>query len=227
MLLRSILEGGEPIDILRRIVFSIVAVLVTVTVHEVAHAFVAYKCGDPTAKNMGMLTLNPTKHARSLNIVVLLLFGFGWISPLYMNIRNFNKPKLGIALTAASGPVMNLLTGFLFMIFSAALEFVLLLKGENYIVSNVYELLQSIAIYNISYAVFNLIPFPPLDGSVIVSSFLSPKNQIKYLSLERYFTFFLIGLIILSQTVDILSILTTLIYFGFRVIIFKLIGIFL
>ncbi len=227
MLFRSILAGGEPIDILRRVVFSLVAVLITVTVHELAHAFTAYKCGDPTAKNMGLLTLNPMKHANPIGIIILLLFGFGWISPLYMNIRNFKKPKLGIALTAASGSAMNLLIGFILMIFAAAMEFVLIFKGENHIVLNIYELFQTIAIYNISYAVFNLIPFPPLDGSAIVSSFLPPKYQVKYLALEKYFTFFLIGLIIVSQVIDILSIITTMIYLGFRTVIFKLIGLFL
>ncbi len=227
MLLRSILNGGEPIEILTYIVFSLVAVLITVTVHEFAHAFTAYKCGDSTAKNMGMMTLNPIKHANMINIVILLLFGFGWVSPLCMNVRNFKKPKVGIALTAASGAVMNLLVGFLFMVFSAGLEFVLLLKGENHVVLNIYELFQTIAIYNISYAVFNLIPFPPLDGAIVVSCFLKPRNQIKYLSLEKYFMFFLIGLIVVSYTFDILSIITSLIYFGFRTIIFNLIGLFL
>ena len=180
---------------------SIPAVLFTLTIHEVSHGYAAYRLGDPTAKAMGRLSLNPLRHLDPFGALCMLLFRFGWARPVPVNTRYFKKPRRDMALTAAAGPLSNLITGVVALFLSALFW---KLAVQTY-VSDVpdlwYRILNWTAIFfyllfsvNIGLAVFNLIPIPPLDGSRIFALLLPPGIYVKFLQYERYIS---IGLTVL------------------------------
>lgn len=180
-------------------VLEIPAILFALTIHEFSHGFIAYKLGDPTAKNMGRLTLNPLKHIEPIGFGMMIIVGFGWARPVPINSRYFKKPRRDMALTAAAGPVANLLLAFVSMIL---LNFVSLIRTvENstwyYIVYALYMFLYILAELNVVLAIFNLIPIPPLDGSKILFMFLPAKWYYKIIKYERYITigFFVVFLL--------------------------------
>ena len=100
--------GGDPKEFILRILLSLPIVFLALSLHETAHGYMAYKLGDPTAKNLGRLTLNPIKHLDPIGFLAMVLVGFGWANPVPVNTRHFKKPKRDMALTAAAGPVSNL-----------------------------------------------------------------------------------------------------------------------
>lgn len=169
---------NEIIDL----IITIPIVLVALTFHEVSHGFVAYKLGDPTAKRMGRLTLNPLKHLDIVGTLCMILCHFGWAKPVPVDMRQFKNPKRDMALCAIAGPLSNLLLGFLgtFIFCLLASTFPIIL--ENYYVN---YFLSSFAILNIYLAIFNLIPVPPFDGSRILTAFLPDKYYIRLLQNER------------------------------------------
>lgn len=170
------------------LILSAVAVLVTLTVHEYAHGYVAYKLGDSTAKNFGRLTLNPIRHIDLFGAICMLLFHFGWAKPVPINPRNFKKPRRDFALVAAAGPISNIIMAFLL-----APLFLLMLKTltpeENVIIFNLkYNLANFLGIFfsvNIGLGIFNLIPIPPFDGSRILNLILPPKAYFAVMKHER------------------------------------------
>ena len=115
-MLFSILQGGDLKEILIDLLLSLPIIILALTVHETAHGYVACKCGDPTAYNLGRLTLNPAKHLDPIGFFCMLIFGYGWAKPVPINTRNFNNPKRGMALSAAAGPLANLLLGVFFAV---------------------------------------------------------------------------------------------------------------
>lgn len=227
MILRNLLSGGSPLEILQSIVFSLVAILIAMTFHEFAHAFASYKCGDPTAKLLGRMTLNPMKHVNPMGIILLLLFGFGWANPVIISVRNFKNKRVGMVLTSAAGPLMNFVLSFIALLIYVVLGIFAFANDNNFIISNLSLLFYYISMYNMSFGIFNLIPLPPLDGSKIVAGFLPAKWQYKYLSLERYSSIIFIALIIILNRLDFISPLMSLLYGLFYSIIFPLIGLFI
>lgn len=227
MILRNLLSGGSPLEILQSIVFSLVAILIAMTFHEFAHAFASYKCGDPTAKLLGRMTLNPMKHVNPMGIILLLLFGFGWANPVIISVRNFKNKRVGMVLTSAAGPLMNFVLSFIALLIYVVLGIFAFANDNNFIISNLSLLFYYISLYNMSFGIFNLIPLPPLDGSKIVAGFLPAKWQYKYLSLERYSSIIFIALIIILNRLDFISPLMSLLYGLFYSIIFPLIGLFI
>lgn len=182
--------------ILLAMLFSLVALLIVFPVHEMAHGLMAYWLGDKTAKYQGRLSLNPLDHLDLQGFLFLLLFGFGWAKPVQFDPRNFKNKRVGTILTAAAGPLANILFGFL----SLLIYVVLVVTAESEGVLIFSNLFYYMAIYNVSLAVFNLIPFPPLDGSKIVGELLPLRTRIKYYELERYsFIFFLIVILLLNR----------------------------
>lgn len=182
---------------IQRIVVSVLPILIAITFHEVAHGFVANKLGDPTAKFSGRLTLNPIVHIDPVGTIlmpVLLFvftngqFVFGYAKPVPINPMNFRDPKKDMAVSAAAGPVTNIL---LAIVSQLILKIILLFGvqsagvGSAVLVPLAMMLEYSILI-NIVLAVINLIPIPPLDGGRVLIGFLPHKHAVSYSRIEPY-----------------------------------------
>lgn len=178
-------------------------VLLALTVHEVSHGFMAYRLGDPTAKNLGRLTLNPLKHLDPFGTICMILFHFGWAKPVPINTRYFKKPRRDTALTALAGPVSNLLlalTGVL--LYHILLTIFVNVPAGSEFVYNIFDatlmFVSTFVYYNTALAIFNLIPAPPLDGSRIFLTFLPAKYYFGIMKYERYIQLGLILLLCLN-----------------------------
>ena len=161
---------------------AVVVVFISSPVHEYAHAMTAVKLGDPTPKYTGRTTLNPLAHIDYIGALLIFLFGFGWAKPVQVNPRYFKNPKRDMAVTALAGPVSNVLLGFVFYVFYKLLGYAPSTAPIYYVT---FFCLQVVYI-NITLAVFNLIPIPPLDGSRIVYIFLPTKIYFGIMRYERY-----------------------------------------
>ena len=164
-------------------------VLIALSFHECAHAFVAYKLGDPTAKYLGRLTLNPIKHFDPIGALCMLICHFGWAKAVPVNMMNFKNPKRGMALTALAGPATNLILGFSGAILYSLCRNILPSVYDSQFTYALASALLTFLFYfgylNIFLAIFNLLPVPPFDGSRILGAFLSDRHYIKLMSYER------------------------------------------
>jgi len=188
---------------------SLIAVTFVLTLHEFAHSFVAYKCGDPTPKYNGRLTLNPLRHFDPLGLVMFVFVGFGWAKPVPINPNNFKNYKSGIILTSIAGIVINLITAFIFYplvsLTGNLSSYITMDGGIWYVLAIILEgTVFKIFIYSLSFAVFNLLPFPPLDGFNFLEALVGGgKAVIRFL--HRYGNFILIALIAESFLCEFLS----------------------
>lgn len=162
----------------------IMSVLLCLTVHETAHGLAAYILGDPTAKSQRRLSLNPLRHMDPFGTLMMLTVGFGWAKPVPVDMRYFKRPKLGMAVTALAGPMSNLILAFIVLVVYMLSYSTLATMGTIGI--TLLTWLPSLAIMSISLGVFNLIPFPPLDGSKVLESVLPNKIYYTILKYERY-----------------------------------------
>jgi len=199
----------SPIELL----LSIPAVLLSLTLHECAHGWVAYRLGDPTARDLGRLTLNPMRHIDPIGAISLLLFNIGWAKPVPVNPRNFRRPRGGMAITALAGPVTNFLIGFvsafIYLLITLPLESVYNSSGQSsFGFQFLYYLLYFFYILhlmNLTLALFNLLPLPPLDGSRILSLVLPKRAYYWVMRHERQiYIFVLIWMIGGSYLADFL-----------------------
>ena len=164
----------------------IVAVLLCLVVHEVCHGLAAYWLGDPTAKQGHRLSLNPIHHLDPFGLLMMVVVGFGWAKPVPVDPRYFRKPKQGMAITALAGPVSNFLLAYVSAILYSGLYAVLVVRGETTGLALALEFFGVLVTLNIGLGIFNLIPFPPLDGSKVVAMFLSDRQYVQWMRLERY-----------------------------------------
>ena len=171
---------------LTELLARLVVLFTAITVHEFAHGYVAYKLGDPTAKYAGRLSLNPMSHLDPIGAICMVLFRFGWAKPVPVNPMYFKDRKRDNALVALAGPVSNIILAFASTILTAFYCVFVYNRFQNFITSFIFTVLIQLAILNISFAVFNLLPFPPLDGSKILGAFLSYENYSKLLQYERF-----------------------------------------
>ncbi len=194
------------IEYVFKLVLSALAALIVLSVHEYSHAFAAYKLGDPTAKNLGRMTLNPIKHFDPFGLICMIFFHFGWARPVPINARNFKKPKRDFAISALAGPLSNLIMAFI-----SALIYLLLLKWftsisfpNEFVFNLAYYTLTFIVSFhsiNVGIAIFNLLPIPPLDGSRILNIVLPEKAYFSIMKYERQIYFVLVGWLLLGDFV--------------------------
>lgn len=201
---------------------SLPLILLALSFHEMCHGYAALWQGDPTARNLGRLTLNPLKHLDPIGFLCMLLFHFGWAKPVPVNTRNFHKPRQGMALTALAGPVSNLVLSFVhvlllrltLLIFEKAYphDFVYMIytpadigyagsKAGIFLAILTYVFFLG-AYLNLTLAIFNLIPIPPLDGSRIAFLLLPPKAYFGVMKYERYIS---IGIMLLLFFTNVIT----------------------
>ncbi len=181
---------------------EILAILVIVFLilpfHEWAHAYTALKLGDTSIKYRGRLTLNPLAHIDPFGALALLLFGIGWAKPVPVDPRNFKKPKLYMGITALMGPVANIVAAMAgCLILNGIVKFAPEFIALNQVGVYVYEFFVFYIYINVSLAIFNFLPIPPLDGSKILFIFLPDKWVALF---YRYEQFIAIGLLVLLWT---------------------------
>ena len=200
-MLFSILQGGDIREMVINLLLLIPVIIISLSLHEAAHGYIAYKMGDPTAYNLGRVTLNPVKHLDPVGSLCMLVFGYGWAKPVPINARNFKNPKRGMAFTAIAGPISNLLLGFIAVVLYSSASFATYYFYESIIANDfllkVIQVAMTMLFYfgymNFVLAAFNLIPVPPFDGSRFFSLFLPTKT---YFALMKYERHIMIGLLI-------------------------------
>jgi Zn-dependent protease len=190
----------------------ILPVLLAITLHEAAHAWAAHRCGDSTAKMLGRLSMNPLRHVDLVGTLLVPLavavlsnfqFVFGWAKPVPISWRKLNKPRRDMALVAAAGPASNFIMALLW---ATLLKIGLILNPATSILALYFVLTgQAGILINLVLAFLNLLPIPPLDGSRVLTSFLSPKHAFQYNKLEPYGFYILLALLLTHVLNMILS----------------------
>ena len=173
-------------------VYNLPGLFIAIILHELAHGYMAYILGDNTAKNAGRLSLNPIKHIDPVGFVCMLVFRFGWAKPVPINPLNFRNRKRDTILVSLAGPLTNFIIAIL-------VSFVILFAR---ITSPILQKIFVITLwYNIMLGVFNLLPFPPLDGSKILASLLPRKQEYYFYRYEKYLYIILV-ILIGTNTID-------------------------
>ena len=165
-------------------------IVIAMTVHEYSHARVAYALGDFTPRLQGRLTLNPAAHVDPIGLLMLFIVHFGWAKPVQINPLNFSNPRRDDILVSLAGPASNLIVSFV-----ALIVLVMLAKLDLPLSEGVLVVFNLIIIYNINFAIFNMLPIPPLDGSHILRNLLPYNLARAYEQIERYSFIFLIIII--------------------------------
>ncbi len=160
-------------------------IFLAISVHECAHGYVAYLLGDQTAKYSGRLSINPMHHMDIMGAICMLLFGFGWAKPVPVNPQYFKNPKGGMSLVGLAGPVSNFLLALVFTVFYGL--FVRLFGRSDLWIVEFFATFFLVGIaLNVGLGIFNLLPFPPLDGSKILAYFLPNRWYYRLMDYERY-----------------------------------------
>ena len=192
--------------------FRIPALIAALTIHEYAHARTAVAMGDPTPKFLGRVTLHPIPHIDPMGLLWLFIAGFGWAKPVEVNHRNFRDGRKGMFVVSLAGAGANIALGFVAW-------FLLMLLGELNLIGMVWQkTLWQLYRYNLMFAVFNLIPIPPLDGSKVLMSLLTGHLAYQYQKLEPYGNYILIALVLIP------GLLSTIVTPFYRIIEFVIRG---
>jgi len=196
---------NQVIDRLMDIIIMVPILLIALPFHEYAHAWVAYRLGDPTAKDAGRLTLNPLKHLDLFGTLMMLVARVGWAKPVPVNSGYFRNRRKGIILVSLAGPLSNLLLAFAFMLIwgiMTKLVVVGVIPVRSETAVTVIGWLQVFfhvsVLVNISLAVFNMIPVPPLDGSRLISSFVPEESYYRFARYEQFIGIGFLALVILA-----------------------------
>jgi len=178
--------------------FRFLALMPALTFHEFAHAYSAYRLGDPTPKMQGRVSLNPLDHLDPLGTLMILFAPIGWAKPVNINPRNFRDPEKGIFISSAMGPLSNLVQGTIWGLILRVTTPALLPPDSLVVIFLVW-----VTLINFVLALFNLIPLGPLDGQSVLEYFLSPQAKMKFRRLNQYAFPILIGLIMASFLLNI------------------------
>ncbi len=209
----DLIRNGFSVEVMMNLLARVFVVFCTLPVHEYAHAFVATKLGDQTARLKGRFTLAPFAHIDIIGALMIFLVGFGYAKPVPVNPRNFKNPKAGMALTALAGPVSNILMALVFMLLANGINIVYMRTGAVF-ASAAITFFIAAANINCCLAVFNLLPIPPLDGSRIATLLIPSKYYFKIMQYERYIILGVFVLIFIGVLDIPLSFLTGLLMSG-------------
>ena len=200
--LQELFQALDVVSLLNA-VLRVAAVLLCLTVHETCHGLAAYALGDPTAKSMHRLSLNPLHYIDWFGLLMMLAAGFGWAKPVPVDPRYFKKPKEGMALTALAGPLSNFLLAFLLIFLS---KLIYLYAPYTVAMDAVFTFsLYTAAPLSIGLGLFNLIPIPPLDGSKVVAVLLPDRAYGTLMRYERYGMLLLLALSLLGVSGGFIS----------------------
>ena len=195
--LQEILNGFD-FSGLRDILLRVIPALLCITLHELAHGFTAYALGDDTAKAAGRLTLNPIRHLDPMGLLMMVIFGFGYAKPVPVDMRKFQNPKRGMAITALAGPLCNVLISLVFYFLYGLL--ILPLSGSS-AGALALEMMETTVVLSLAMAIFNILPIPPLDGSKVMFSLLSDEGYCKLMRYERY-GFLILAALLFTNVID-------------------------
>ncbi len=194
---------------------SFFAVVIVLTLHEFAHAFAAYKCGDPTAKFAGRMSLNPLQHFDPLGLVAFAVAGFGWAKPVPVNPSNFRHYKSGSFWTSAAGVLTNYVCAFLFYpLFILTAKYLLIYVQGKYMEIFLGNFVALLYLYSLNFCVFNLFPLYPLDGFRIMDTFAKKRGKV-YWFLRQYGYYILLGLILINYLAGRFPVLQYINVFGY------------
>ena len=200
--LQELLQALDVVSLMDAVLRT-AAVLLCLTVHETCHGLAAYALGDPTAKSMHRLSLNPLHHIDWFGLAMMFAAGFGWATPVPVDPRYFKKPKQGMAVTALAGPVSNFLLAVLLILISKAIY---LYAPYTAVWDAVFTFcLYTAAPLSIGLGLFNLLPIPPLDGSKVLGVLLPDEAYSKLMRYERYGILLLLALSLLGVTGNFIS----------------------
>lgn len=189
--LQTIRDGFDFTELLN-LLLSVIPSLLCITLHELCHGLTALALGDDTAKRAGRLTLNPLRHLDPMGLLMVVVFHFGWAKPVPVNMANFRHPRRDMALTALAGPGGNVLITLVFLLLYGALYLPLYKSAAG---GYVLQMLELTAYISLGFAIFNLIPLPPLDGSKVLFAVLSDESYAKLMRYERYGSILLLILV--------------------------------
>ncbi len=205
------LFSGDTQSIIRQILYSLPAILIALSFHEWAHAYAAYRLGDPTARNLGRMTINPLHHIDPIGFLMLIIVRFGWAKPVPINPRNFRNPRRDETLVSLAGVCVNFLLAIVSML---CIYIFLILGGTN---GAILYILYYFCTINLGLMVFNLIPIPPLDGSHVLENLLIRRVGPKpFYFLARYGNYILLALLITGVLPNILGTAVSSIQLGMQ-----------
>jgi Zn-dependent protease len=188
---------GDPIAFLQNLILMVPALLLAVTVHEVAHGWVADRLGDPTARLAGRLTLNPLPHIDPIGALAFVVAGFGWAKPVPVNAFRLRHPVRDMAWVAVAGPVSNFALAFVGLV---AWILVQRTVTSPFVAEPVAGMLRYVYAFNLGLAIFNLIPLPPLDGGHFLPYFLPRRAWSRLRQFEQYGPLILLLLVLSGAT---------------------------
>lgn len=180
--------SGISLDWNRMMLFllQMAAILLCIMVHEVSHGLAAYWLGDPTAKQSRRLSFNPIHHIDPFGLLMMITVGFGWAKPVPVDARYFKNPKSGMAITALAGPLSNFVFAFVSTMLFQIVFGMITVQGNTPLLLNLAQFLGMLITFNIGLGIFNLIPFPPLDGAKILGFILPKRFYFTIMQYEKY-----------------------------------------
>ena len=215
------------------LLLTVPAALIALTVHECAHGYAAWRLGDPTARSLGRLSLNPLRHLDPIGTLCMILLRFGWAKPVPINTRYFKKPRRDMAITALCGPLSNFLLAFfgaflyaaLFTVFHALLAEVTVSRTVFLVLQYTLNFFYIFHFVNLTLGLFNCLPIPPLDGSRFFMLLLPPRVHYAIMRYERIISVVLMVLVFLGVHFGFLTVVANWISGGMLSLFWLIFGI--